>query len=82
MSDEDNLDAGVANQDLTATQLIRKARDILQTNENKTKKISKLQSKIGQIQRDAYDKDQVIDSIIKYHFQELKGKDVCIQAMA
>ena len=75
MNDEDDPAAGVAIEELTVTQLLSKARDFLQTKENQTKNISELQSKIGQLQRDAYDKDQVIDSMIKEHFQELEGKD-------
>ena len=51
--------------------LQQKARDVLQTKNNQTGKISELQYKIEQLQRDAYDKDQVIDSIIKEHFREL-----------
>ena len=65
MNDEDDPAAGVAIEELTVTQLLSKARDFLQTKENQTKNISELQSKIGQLQRDAYDKDQVIDSVIK-----------------
>ena len=67
-SDEDDPAARVAIQQITKTQLLRNARDLLQKNENQTKKISELQSKLWQLQRDAYDKYQVIDSIIKEHF--------------
>ena len=74
-SDDDDLAAGSAIQEITKTQLLRKAKDLLQTKKNNTEKISELQSKIGQLQRDAYDKDQVIDSMIKEHFQDLEGKD-------
>ena len=73
-SDKDDPDDGVAIQELTATQLLRKARDLLQKKSNQTKKVYELQSKIGQLQRDAYDKDQFIDSMIKEHFQELEVK--------
>ena len=48
-SDEDDSDAGVAIKDLTATQLLSKANDIIQTKENQTENISELQSKIGQL---------------------------------
>ena len=68
-SDKDDLSAGVAIQDLTSTQLFREARVILQTKENQTEKISQLQSKIGQLHWDAYDKYQVVDSMIKEQFQ-------------
>ena len=61
--------------EITATQLLRKARYILQIKENQTNKISELQSKIGKLQRDAYEKYQVIDFMIKDHFQYLKVKD-------
>ena len=64
-SDEDDPAAGFANQELTATQLLRKTGGILQIKDNHTEKISKLQYKIGQRQRDAYEKDQVSDSMIK-----------------
>ena len=71
-SDEDDPAAGVAIQELTTTQLLRKAMYLLQTKGNQTNNISELQSKIGQLQREAYDKYQVIDSMIKDHFQELE----------
>ena len=75
MSDEDDLAAGGTIQELITTQLPSKARDLLQTNKNHTGKISEIKSKIGQLQQDAYDKDQFIYSMIKEHFQELEGKD-------
>ena len=75
MRDEDDPAAGVAIQDITKTQILRKARGLLQKKDNQTDNISKLQSKIGQLQRDAYDKVQVIDSMIKEYLQELEGKD-------
>ena len=55
MSDEYDPAAGVAIQELTATQLVEKAGDLLQIKENHTHKISELQSEIGQLQRDAYE---------------------------
>ena len=64
-SEKDDPDAEVSIQEITATQLLRKARYLLQTKDNRTKKIYDLKSKIGHIQRDAYDKDKVIASIIK-----------------
>ena len=74
-SDKDDPDDGVTIQEITSTQLLMKARDLLQTKENCTKKITELQSKIGQIHRDAYDKDQVIDYMTKENFQKLEVKD-------
>ena len=52
--------------------LLSEARDLLQRKDNQTKNISKIQSKVGQLKRDVYDKDQVIDSMINEHFRELK----------
>ena len=72
--DKDEPASGVSVQELTTTQLLRKARDILQTKENQTKKISELKFKIGHPEWDAYEKDQVIDPMIKEHFQEIEGK--------
>ena len=60
--EEDDLAAGVEIQELTTTQILRKARDILQIKENQTEKTPELQSKIGQPQQH---KDQVIASMIK-----------------
>ena len=74
-SDEYDPASGVPIQELTKTQLLSEARDLLQRKDNQTKNISKIQSKVGQLKRDVYDKDQVIDSMIKEHFQELEGKD-------
>ena len=76
--EEDDLAAGVEIQELTTTQILRKARDILQIKENQTEKTPELQSKIGQPQQH---KDQVIASMIKQHFQDLEGKDAHIRAM-
>ena len=77
-SDEDDLAAGFAIQELTATYLLRKSRDLIQKNENQTEKISEIQSKIGKLQRNAYEKYQVIDYIIKEHSQELEVNYACI----
>ena len=68
-SDRDDPSAGVAIQEITTTQLLRKARDLLQTKDNQTDNISELHSKIGQLQQDVYEKDRVIDSMIKEHFK-------------
>ena len=77
-SDEDDPAAGSAIQELNATQLLRKARDLLQTKENHTENISEIQYKIGQLQQDAYDKYQVIEYMINEKFQELEEKYACI----
>ena len=45
-SDEDDPVSVFVIQYLTATQLLRKSRDLIQTKENQTDEISKLQSKI------------------------------------
>ena len=81
-SDDNEPASGVAIKELTARQLLRKARGILQTKENNTEKISELQSKIGHLQWDEYEKYQVIASMIKENFKDHEGKDARIQAMA
>ena len=42
--------------------------------DNQAEKVSDLQSKIGQLQQEAYDKNQVIYYMIIEHFQEPEGK--------
>ena len=81
-SDEDDLADEVAIQELTAKQILRKARDHLQTKEKQNKNTSELQSKTGKRQRDAYEKEQVIASMINEYFQETEEKKTRIRAMS